>query len=152
MDSSISLRPATGADFPALARLLHDAACRFITPGMAPEVATTFLRDNNEAALLAYREKGHQFRVATIAGAIAGYSAIRPPAHLFHLFVAEPWHRRGVARALWDAARAEAAPDTRFTVNASPYAVAAYEALGFQRDGMLQEQGGVQFQPMVANL
>ena len=146
---SISLRPAVLADFPLLARLLHDAACLFITPAMTPEAAATFLRENDEAGLLAYREQGHRFHVALIAGEVAGYSAMRPPSHLFHLFVAQRWHRRGVARALWDAARAEAAQDAPFTVNASPYAVPAYAALGFRCDGTLQERNGVHFQPMV---
>lgn len=149
MDSSIRLRPAVGADFPALALLLHDLAVHYITPDMAPEVAATFLRENDEAALLAYRERGHRFRIATTEGEIVGFIALRPPSHLFHLFVAERWQRRGVARALWDAARAEAGPQTQFTVNSSPYAVRAYEALGFRRDGAMQTRNGVQYQPMV---
>jgi ribosomal protein S18 acetylase RimI-like enzyme len=149
LNDAIRLRPAVGADFPALAQLLHDLACRFITPAMAPEVASTFLRENDAAALLGYRERGHVFRVATIAGEIAGFIALRPPSHVFHLFVGERWQRRGVARALWDGARADAGPQAQFTVNSSPYAVPAYAALGFRTDGVLQVRNGVAFQPMV---
>jgi GNAT superfamily N-acetyltransferase len=146
---AIHLRPASDADFPALAHLLHDLACAFITPAMAPEVAATFLRENDEAALRAYRARGHVFTVAEIDGALAGFIAIRPPAHLFHLFVDARWHRRGVGRALWEAASAAVGTAAAFTVNSSPYAVPAYEALGFCCDGALQTRNGVQFQPMV---
>jgi ribosomal protein S18 acetylase RimI-like enzyme len=154
VNEPILLRPAVDADFPALAHLLHGLACAFITPAMATEVAATFLRENDEAALRAYRERGDVFTVAEIAGELAGYIAIRPPTHLFHLFVDARWHRRGVGRALWEAARVTAGSETgtaHFTVNSSPYAVPAYQALGFRCDGALQTRNGVQFQPMVSN-
>jgi len=76
---------------------------------------------------------------------LAGFIAIRPPSHLFHLFVAQPFQRRGVARALWDHARGDA---VAFTVNSSPYAIPAYEAMGFRCDGPLACHNGVTFQPM----
>jgi len=59
-------------------------------------------------------------------------------------------HRRaGWARRLWDEARRQAAsPSGRYTVNASSYAVAAYERLGFKAVGAVQEKNGVTFQPM----
>ena len=146
---AVLFRPAVDADFPALAHLLHGLAREFITPAMAPEVAATFLRENDVAALRANRERGHVFTIAEIDGALAGYCAIRPPAHLFHLFVDARWHRRGVGRALWQAALATAGPAAQFIVNASPYAVPAYEALGFCCIGAPQTHNGVQFQPMV---
>jgi len=149
MDQTILIRPAADADYPAMAGILHALAIAFITPGMAPEAAATFLRENNEAALRAYRAQGHVASVAEIGGVLAGFIAVRPPSHLFHLFVAARWHRHGVARALWQTACAQAAPAAVFTVNASPYAVPAYSALGFRRDGAQQCRNGVTFQPMV---
>jgi GNAT superfamily N-acetyltransferase len=143
------IRSASDSDFPGMAQMLHTLATRFIVPDMPPEAAATFLRENNEAALLAYRAAGHVTSVAEIDGTLAGFISIRPPSHVFHLFVAERWHRRGVARALWELARARAAPGAAFTVNASPYAVPAYVALGFRCDGALQCRNGVTFQPMV---
>jgi GNAT superfamily N-acetyltransferase len=89
--------------------------------------------------------------VAEIAGELAGYIAMRPPTHLFHLFVDARWHRRGVGRALWEAALVTAGTSSDFTVNSSPYAVPVYEALGFRCDGAAQTRNGVQFQPMVSS-
>jgi GNAT superfamily N-acetyltransferase len=145
MDKQITMRPATAADYPALADLLHALALVFILPGMPVEAAATFLRENDKEAMLAYRAQGHVVTVAEIAGELAGFIAIRPPSHLFHLFVAQPFQRRGVARALWCAARGDAA---RFTVNASPYAIPVYTAMGFACAGPLACHHGVTFQPM----
>ncbi|HEX8479106.1 MAG TPA: GNAT family N-acetyltransferase [Telluria sp.] len=145
MDNPITMRPATATDYPLLADLLQTLAQAFIVPGMPPEAAATFLRENDKEAMLAYREQGHVVTVAEIAGELAGFIAIRPPSHLFHLFVAEPFQRRGVARALWCASRGNA---TRFTVNSSPYAIPVYTAMGFACAGPLACHHGVTFQPM----
>ncbi len=149
MQANIMIRPARDSDYPAMASLLHTLATTFIVPGMPLEAAATFLRENDQAALLAYRAAGHVATVAEVDGVLAGYIAIRPPSHVFHLFVAERWHRQGVARALWKQARSQAAPGAVFTVNSSPYAVAAYAALGFRCDGAQQCRNGITFQPMV---
>lgn len=145
MDYPITIRPAQPDDYPGLAALLHALAQTFIVPGMPREAATTFLRGNDTAALLAYRERGHLVRVAEVAGELAGFIAIRPPSHLFHLFVAQAFQRRGIARALWEHARGDAAT---FTVNSSPFAIPAYVAMGFQCDGPLACHNGITFQPM----
>ena len=133
-----------------IANMLHALALKFIVPGMTTEAAATFLRANDEAALLAYRDAGHVTSVAVIDEQIAGFIAVRPPSHLFHLFVAQQWQRRGVARALWEHVleHAGAGIDT-FTVNASPYAVPAYLALGFACSAPLACHMGVSFQPMI---
>ena len=125
--------------------MLRTLAQTYIVPGMPVEAAATFLRANDEAGLLDYRAQGHVVSVAEVDGAIAGFIAIRPPSHLFHLFVAQPFHRRGIARFLWEHARGEAAA---FTVNASPYAIPAYAAMGFECAGPLACHNGVIFQPM----
>ena len=145
MDHPVTIRPAELNDYSGLAALLQTLARTFIVPGMSQEAATTFLRENDTAALLAYREKGHVASVAEVDGKLAGFIAIRPPSHLFHLFVAQAFQRQGIARALWEHARGDA---TRFTVNSSPYAIPAYIAMGFQCDGPLACHNGVTFQPM----
>jgi len=145
MEQAILIRPARFDDFTHLAELLRTLALRFIVPGMPAEATATFLRENDADALLAYRERGHVTTVAVVDGAVAGFLSLRPPSHVFHLFVDAAYHRRGVARALWDSVRGGAAG---FTVNASPYAVPVYLALGFACDGPLACRNGVAFQPM----
>ncbi len=144
------IRPAEIADFPVIASMLHALALEFIVPGMTTGAASMFLRANDEEALLAYRVAGHVTSVAVIDDQIAGFIAIRPPSHVFHLFVAQQWQRRGVARALWEHVVKHACVDTvTYTVNASPYAVPAYLALGYQCSGPLACHKGVSYQPMI---
>lgn len=140
----MQIRPAEIDDYPTMASMLHALATTFIVPDMTTEAAATFLRSNDAAALLAYRNDGHVSSVALVDGAIAGFITIRPPSHLFHLFVGQQWQRRGVARALWNSVP----HGDSFTVNASPYAVKAYQALGFACTAPMACHMGVSFQPM----
>ena len=68
MMPKIVIRSAADSDFPGMAHLLRTLATTFIVPGMPPEAAATFLRENDQPALLAYRAAGHVTRVADIDG------------------------------------------------------------------------------------
>lgn len=145
------IRPIEDRDVPAVARLLQVLAREFIVNESTPEGASTFLRENDEAAIGRYIEQGHVYHVAESDGEIAGFIAIRDRAHLFHMFVAAKWQRQGVARKLWETAR-QAAIDAggcgNFTVNSSNFAVPVYEAMGFVRTAPMQSLKGLFFNPM----
>ena len=80
---------------------------------------------------------------------LVGVVGMRERTHLQYLFVSTPYQRAGLARRLWDQARRQAdRASGRYTVNASSYAVPAYERLGFGTVGAVQEKDGVRFQPM----
>jgi ribosomal protein S18 acetylase RimI-like enzyme len=145
------IRPLEEADFPEVADLLRVLAREFIVHESTREGAATFLRENDEAGLRGYLALGHVYHVALIDGGIAGFIAMRERGHLFHLFVDKRWHRQGVARQLWEVARAvaiEAGNEGVFTVNSSNYAVPLYEALGFVRTAPMQCVKGLSFTPM----
>ena len=94
----------------------------------------------------------YRFRVAEDGAMLAGVVAVRAGTHLQYLFVARSHQRCGLARRLWDLARLDAIGGGnaagRFTVNASSYAVPAYERLGFRCVGPVRQENGVRFQPM----
>jgi GNAT superfamily N-acetyltransferase len=91
----------------------------------------------------------HLFHVAESSTQLAGVVALRGNSHLYLLFVDKRWQRKGLARRLWAVARTAApAGMRRYTVNASAYAVPAYERLGFRRTGGPHERSGVRYQPM----
>jgi ribosomal protein S18 acetylase RimI-like enzyme len=145
------IRPLAAPDIPAVAALLRDLAREFIVHESSPEGASTFLAENGETGVRGFLARGHVYHVAVIEGQLAGFVAIRDRSHLFHLFVAKRWHRRGVARALWEAARdaaVAAGGDGSFTVNSSNFAVPLYEALGFVRVGPTQCAKGLYYNPM----
>ncbi|MES3021113.1 MAG: GNAT family N-acetyltransferase [Pseudomonadota bacterium] len=146
-----TIRRMEQGDLPQVARLLRELAGAFILPEMDADAGRLFLGENDEVGVAANLAKGFVYHVAESEGAIAGFIGVRAHAHIFHLFVDTAWQRRGVARALWDAARrvaVEGGNQGVFTVNSSNYAVGAYLALGFAPTAPMQCVKGVFFNPM----
>lgn len=86
---------------------------------------------------------------------IVGVISTRDTTHISLLFVDKNHHRRGIARemlnvVLDDLKKREDVPC--ITVNSSPYAVDAYERLGFCEKGEQQEKDGIIFVPMIRDL
>lgn len=145
------IRPFEASDLAACARLLRASASEFIVHESSREGACTFLRENDEEGIRGYLAAGYVYHVADAAGELAGFIAIRDNSHVFHLFIDKRWHGQGLARRLWDTARAaalERGASGAFTVNASNYAVPVYEALGFERTAPTQCVKGLYFNPM----
>lgn len=146
------LRDMNDADIGSAARLLEVLAREYFLGTCSPEQASTFLRENDAAALRRLVGEGYVYHVAEVDGQLAGFIAVRDRKHVYHLFVAAQFHRRGVGRRLWEHVREVAiagGSDGGFTVNASNYAVPMYEALGFVRTLPTQCKNGLEFNPMV---
>lgn len=145
------IRPIQDEDLPKVAGLLKALTIEFIVHESTPEGAATVLRENNEEGIRRHIESGFVYHVADVDGDIVGFAGMRERSHLFHMFVHRDWHRQGVARRLWEVARAaaiEAGGSGNFTVNASNYAVPVYEAMGFVRTAPTQFAKGMYFNPM----
>jgi ribosomal protein S18 acetylase RimI-like enzyme len=134
----MQIRSLATDDIPAVAALLRRAAEEFILHESAPEDAVVFLTEQGEDAVRAFLAQGFVYHVAEVDGALAGFIAIRERSHVYSLYVDKAFHRRGIARRLWETAREHAldeAPGTdhpgAFTVNSSNHAVPFYAALGF---------------------
>jgi ribosomal protein S18 acetylase RimI-like enzyme len=141
------------ADLPAVARLLRELAERYIVHEFVPAARASFLANNDEAAIARFVANGFRYHVAEVDGTIAGFVGTRDDRHLYHLFVAEPYHRRGIARRLWQTASRECRERGHtgaFTVNSSNNAVAVYEHLGFRRTAPVRDNDGVLFNPMAS--
>lgn len=137
------IRLIADADVAAAAALLRRAAEEFVLHESSPADAAAFLDDQGEARLRERVRDGYVYHVALVDGELAGFIGVRDRTHVYGLYVDKPYHRRGIARRLWDTARAaalEGVPDHPrvFTVNASNHAVASYEALGFERVAPVQ--------------
>jgi GNAT superfamily N-acetyltransferase len=149
--TNMRIRPIDDKDVPAVAGLLNRLARDFIVHESTPEGAATFLRENDEEAIRRYIGLGHVYHVAEADGEIAGFISVRDRSHLFHMFVGAKWQGQGVARRLWEVARADAVHhggSGAFTVNASNFAVPMYEAMGFVRTAPTQCLKGLYFNPM----
>jgi GNAT superfamily N-acetyltransferase len=144
------IRPLILADIPAAADLLARAATAFILPESAPADAAAFLAEQDAAALRRNVDGGYVYHVALVDGVLAGFIGVRDASHLYHLFVDARFQRRGIARRLWDVARAAALGPGHpgvFTVNASNAALPFYLALGFERTAPMQVRL-VRYNPM----
>ncbi len=153
MKSSIGIRDATVSDALRISALLSALAEEFIVADFAAEgrlhllahFGVTEMEERLKAA-------EYRFQLAEDGAELVGVVGVRAATHLQYLFVAKSHQRAGLARRLWELARRNAIRDGnavgRFTVNASGYAVPAYERLGFRRVGPVREANGVRFQPM----
>jgi len=150
MEPKVIVREAATEDAVRISDLLSALAEEFIVHEFS-EAGRQHLLAHFSAAEMAERlaSTNYQIQVAEIEGLLVGVVGIREQTHLQYLFVSKPYQRAGLARRLWEQARDQAdnAPG-RFTVNASSYAVSAYERLGFRSVGAVQEKDGVRFQPM----
>jgi len=68
--------------------------------------------------------------------------------HLFHLFVNEKYHKRGIAKKLWNFMLNETTTDV-YTVNSSLWAMEFYKNLGFVNSALMQKYQGLEYQPMI---
>jgi GNAT superfamily N-acetyltransferase len=82
---------------------------------------------------------------------LIGLLGVRPPCHIALFFVDKKYHRKGIARCLWETMLADEGiigGSGFVTVNSSPYAVEVYRRLGFVPTDVEQTVNGIRFTPM----
>ncbi len=79
---------------------------------------------------------------------IVGMIETRNKNHVCLFFVKSAYQRKGVGRLLLQEAIKRVPLQNSITVNASPNAVEAYKALGFNEAGKMKEEQGIRFMPM----
>lgn len=89
-------------------------------------------------------------------GKIVGVIATRNISHIFLMFVDKLHHKKGIAKYMFNFILNEIkkyhGEVTQITVSSSPYAIKAYESLGFVKTGEQQEKDGIIFTSMIYNL
>lgn len=85
---------------------------------------------------------------------LAGMLALRDMEHISLAFVRSDFHRQGIGRMLYAAAKAEASANgtKRITVNASDYGIPFYRAIGFRETDMRLMTDGILYTPMAAKI
>jgi GNAT superfamily N-acetyltransferase len=144
------IRSLTPDDIPAAAALLHRAAADFILHESTPADGAVFLAEQGEQGMRGFLAKGFVYHLAEVEGELAGFIAVRERSHVYSLYVDHRFHRRGIARRLWETARDAALGPGHpgaFTVNSSNHALPFYAALGFVPTAPTQA-GIVRYNPM----
>ncbi|HEX9880383.1 MAG TPA: GNAT family N-acetyltransferase [Candidatus Binatia bacterium] len=149
------IRKALPSDAAQISALISGLAHYFtLEPG--GKGAGQFLASVSVGAIARYiSSPAFNYLAAFVGDRLAGVVAVREGRHLFHLFVAPEFHRRGIARTLWRRARADALSERSpgvFTVNSTPFAVPVYERFGFRATGSRTEANGIAFVPMELEL
>ncbi len=86
---------------------------------------------------------------------MVGMISLRNINHISLLFVADAYHRQGIGTHLLYAMKEHVRRDGRkqtITVNAAPFAVPFYHAIGFEDTDGQTEQNGIIFTPMKCSL
>lgn len=84
-------------------------------------------------------------------GYLTGVIATRGVNHICLLFVKKDYHKRGIARSLFETVKEICIKQgnvSKITVNSSPYAVKVYHRLGFVDIDKEQVVNGIKFTPM----
>ena len=147
----LKIRAAVPEDSENISKLVCGLVEKFITDEFTPQGREFLLSTMTPGSIRSYMQSGYRYHVAEMAGLLAGVVAVRGNTHLYHLFVAERYHRKGVAKKLWQRAMEEclrAGNPGEFTVNSSAYARRVYMQLGFVASSGPQEKHDVKFFPM----
>ena len=141
------IRTATASDAEAISHLITGWAHHYLADPAPPEAATFLATLTPSATAERITAENFRYYVAQGADGVVGVIAIRNGSHLYHLFVRAEAHGQGIARALWEHAKAESG-HSRFVVNSSLPAIPVYERFGFVAKAAPQTANGLVFVPM----
>lgn len=147
----LRIRAAVPEDSESICKLICGLVEKFIAREFSSQGTDFLLSTITADAISRNMRSGYRYHVAEVKGLLTGVVAVRDNFHLYHLFVAEQFHRKGIARKLWQFAMAECLREGNtgeFTVNSSAYALGVYKKLGFVAQRGPQEKNGVVFYPM----
>ncbi len=148
---NLSTRRGTVQDAERISRLITALSEELIVGDFTDEGRAHFLREHSTTEVHERLTGDFRFYLAEDGDELAGVAAIRSNAHLYYLFVAKAYQGTGLAQRLWVRVKEDSLalgnPGT-FTVNASNFAVRAYEKLGFRRTEPTREKNGVLYNPM----
>jgi GNAT superfamily N-acetyltransferase len=136
--AEVAIRDLVPADLPAVSALTTAVMHALLPARCSPAERDEWLGSLTPGELLRLAGLGVRWWVAeTASGELVGAVALRDRHHLYHLYVATAWQRRGIGRRLWEVARAysENAGAREIYVNAWPDAVAVYRRFGFAAVG-----------------
>ena len=149
---SMNIRYLGKSDVVNAITLVWSVFDEFEAPDYSEEGVEEFRRSVNVETITGQMEKGGLVMKGFVDGDILyGVIAVRNRNHISLLFVQKDFHRRGIARRLFESVVEDCRKDReidRITVNSSPYAVEAYRHLGFRETGPEQEVNGIRFTPM----
>jgi ribosomal protein S18 acetylase RimI-like enzyme len=152
----MKIRLAEKSEAEAISRFVSELTVTHIGPTLPVEGLEHLLRGMDADSTMTRMTDGFPYWVALEGGAIVGVAAVKPPSHIYHLFVRSDRQRSGIGRRLMSEALrfiSNRCGTATVTVNSSLNAVDAYRRFGFRDAGNEVFDGsGVRFQPMSRDL
>lgn len=148
----MEIRPARTEDAAAISSLICRLTEQHIIPGWSAEGGQHLLGTMTPTAVKQRLASGDCHHVALHHGTIIGVIVTRADKHLYHLFVADAFQRRGLGKRLWAVASQaclQAGGSGPVTVNSARSAVGFYRKLGFCEAGPAAEERGAVSVPMI---
>lgn len=144
MSPAVTIRKLQTDETDAALRLVWQVFQVYEAPDYTEKGVQAFYQSIHDKSYLSALRLYGAFAQNELVGVIATRSA---GAHIALFFVLGQYHRQGIGRRLFQAARADC-PRGRMTVHASPYAVPVYHKLGFRDTDAEQVVNGLRFTPM----
>jgi len=154
MSEMIKLRHAILSDARQVSELVSSVTRQHIGPQLCGAGLNALLLSMNEESTRKRLVDAWPTFCAFRDEVLLGVIVIKPPGHLYQLFVRSDMHGKGIGRSLFEIAEKsvfEESGNAIRTVNASLNAIPVYKCLGFELNGSVMEHDGVRFQPMVRN-
>ena len=140
-----TVRPLRDAEIPAALDLAWRVFSEYESPAYPPEGTAEFYKSIHDKAYLA----GIRYYGAFCGGRLTGVLGVRhAQRHICFYFVESAHQRKGVGTALFRYLLAEF-PGGGITLNAAPFGLPFYKALGFKPAGEERTVNGIRFTPMV---
>ncbi len=132
---TIVIRIATAADAEDASALIHMSFLELAAKDWEPQAVQIFLDESSPASMRERLKAATYAAGAYLQERLVGFILMPTPTLLGMLFVHPQSLRRGIGRALWEAARAHIGSNfpqaITVELNSTPYAVVFYQSLGF---------------------
>ena len=145
-------RYATVTDAAAISAFVSEIAAEHISPSLGDGGIDKLLASMNVDATEQRIADNWPHICALDGDCLTGVVVVKPPTHLYHLFVRTDLQRNGLGTKLLAMADDWCVNKSGIplaTVNSSLNAVHVYRRFGFDTDGPVIDTGGVKHQPMV---
>jgi GNAT superfamily N-acetyltransferase len=150
--TEILIREASETDASQISDLITRTVLEFQDEDLTKQGKKSLLETMTPEAISGYIfGDTYRYYVADHQGKVVGVIATKENRHLFQLFVAKEFHKRGIATKLWKSALDHSISIGNkgyFTVFSSGYALEFYTKMGFVPTGDAFWKNGVRSTPM----
>jgi predicted GNAT family N-acyltransferase len=150
------IRKPNISDASKICSMVNSVFMKCVAPDYSEEGIDFFLKISTPAELIDKMEKGNLVYIAEMKSNIIGVIVTRNINHISRYFVDVNYQQMGIGRKLFQHVLSTLSKEhqeiEQITVNSSPFAVKAYEKLGFIKTADEQIGNGMKYIPMVYNI